>query len=81
MTLIELRGMLLWSLAINYSLLLLWFTAFAFGHDPLYQLHSRWFRLSVETFDALHYAGMALFKIGIFLLNVTPLIALYVISG
>lgn len=38
MTLIELRGMLLWSLAINYSLLLLWFTAFAFGHDPLYQL-------------------------------------------
>jgi hypothetical protein len=48
---------------------------------PCTSLHSRWFRLSVETFDALHYAGMALFKIGIFLLNVTPLIALYVISG
>ena len=81
MTLIEIRGMLLWSLAINYSLLSLWFTAFAFGHDPLHQLNSRWFRLSIETFDAIHYAGMALFKIGIFLLNVAPLIALYVISG
>jgi hypothetical protein len=81
MTLIDIRGMLLWSLAINYSFLSLWFTAFVLGHDPLYQLHSRWFRLSIETFDAIHYAGMALFKIGIFLLNVAPLIALYVISG
>ena len=78
MTLIEIRGMLLWSLAINYSLLSLWFTAFVVGHDALYQLHSRWFRLPVETFDAMHYAGMALYKIGIFLLNLAPLVALFI---
>jgi hypothetical protein len=43
----------------------------------MYRLHSRWFNLSVETFDAIHYASMALYKIGIMLLNITPLIALW----
>jgi len=36
--------------------------------------------VSVETFDAIHYAGMALYEIGIFLLNLAPLIALYIIG-
>lgn len=34
------------------------------GYDDLYQLHSRWFRLSVKTPDATHYAGMALNRAG-----------------
>ena len=81
MTPSELKAVLLWSLAINYSLLSVWFSAFVFGHDTLFQLHSRWFRISVQTFDAIHYAGMALYKIGIFLLNVAPLIALHIIGA
>ena len=81
MTPIDLKAALIWSLAINYSLLSIWFSAFVFGHDTLYRLHSRCFRISVETFDAIHYAGMALYKIGIFLLNVAPLIALVIIGG
>lgn len=80
MTPSELKAVLLWSLAINYSLLSVWFSAFVFGHDTLFQLHSRWFRISVQTFDAIHYAGMALYKIGLFLLNVAPLIALHIIG-
>lgn len=43
----------------------------------MYRLHTRWFSLSVETFDALHYAGMSVYKIGILLLNVVPIVALY----
>jgi len=42
----------------------------------MYLLHSRWFHLSVDQFDMLHYAGMAIFKIGILLFNVVPYIAL-----
>ena len=80
MTPTELKTLLLWSLAVNYGLLSIWFYAFVFGHDTLYRLHRRWFRVSVETFDAIHYAGMALYEIGIFLLNLAPLIALYIIS-
>ena len=50
---------------------------FAFAHDWMYRLHSRWFRLSVETFDAIHYAGMAAYKLAILLLNLVPLLALH----
>lgn len=73
----EMQTLLLWSLGFNYSLLLLWAGTFFWAHDWVYELHGRWFRLSIETFDAVHYAGMALYKIGIFLLNLTPLLALY----
>ncbi len=45
----------------------------------MYQLHSRWFHLSREQFDALHYASMALYKLGILLLNLVPYIALRVV--
>ena len=38
-------------------------------------MHSRWFKLSVETFDAIHYAGLAVYEIGILLVNLVPLVA------
>ncbi len=46
----------------------------------MYRMHTRWFRLSVETFDAIHYAGLAVYKIGIILLNLVPFIALCLVS-
>jgi len=70
------RGVLLWSTVINYGLLLVWFSFFMLAHDWMYLLHSRWFHLSLEQFDMLHYAGMAIYKIGIILLNLVPYIAL-----
>jgi hypothetical protein len=45
----------------------------------MYRLHSRWFRISEERFDAIHYAGMAAYKIGILLLNLVPFVALLVL--
>ena len=42
--------------------------------------HDRWVHLSVEQFDALHYAGMALYKIGILLFNLVPYIALRIVG-
>jgi len=77
MTSSELKDVLLWCLGINYGVLLIWFGAFVFAHGWMYRLHTRWFKLSVETFDALHYAGMSVYKIGIILLNLVPLVALY----
>lgn len=67
---------LLWSAIINMGVLLWWFLFFCFAHDWMYRLHTRWFRLSVETFDAVHYGGMAAYKLGIFLLNIMPYVAL-----
>lgn len=65
-----------WSAAINVGLLAVWFLFYWLGHDLMYRFHSRLFRLSVETFDAIHYAGLAGYKIGIFLLNLVPYLAL-----
>jgi hypothetical protein len=80
MTLEVVRNALLWCTLIDYGLLLLWFLLFTLAHDGMQRLHGRWFRLSGEQFDALHYAGMALFKIGIFLFNLAPLLALWIVG-
>ncbi len=76
MTLNEIKSILLWSVGINYAVLLLWFSAFVFAHDWMYRLHGRWFKVSVESFDTVHYAGMAAYKIGILLFFLVPLLAL-----
>jgi len=77
MSIDTLREAMLWSLVINYGVLLIWFAAFTWCHDRLFRLHSRWFQMSRETFDALHYGSMAVYKIGILLLNLVPLVALW----
>lgn len=73
------RSFLLWCAIVNYAILLIWFFAFTAAHDFIYKLHTKWFRLSKERFDFLHYGGMAVYKIGILLLNVIPLIALWIV--
>jgi len=71
------RSFLLWCAVINYGILLLWFLVFVFAHGWMYRLHGRWFQLSREQFDALHYAGMSIFKVGIMLFNLVPCVVLY----
>jgi hypothetical protein len=72
-----LMHVLLYSAIVNYAVLIVWFLALIVAHDTLYRLHVTWFRLSPEAFDMLHYGGMSVYKIGILLLNVAPLVALY----
>lgn len=71
---------LLWCSIINYMVLLVWFAVYVFAHDVLYRFHTRWFRLSVEQFDLTIYCAMAVYKMGILLLNIVPLTALWIIS-
>ncbi|MFO7766939.1 MAG: hypothetical protein R6V33_10955 [Pelovirga sp.] len=79
---IELLGsLLLWSSVINLGILAVWFALFSLARNWMYKLHSRWFRLSDEQFDALHYGAMAFYKIGILLLNLVPYIAVRLSSG
>jgi hypothetical protein len=80
MSIAMVREALLWCTVINYGVLIVWFLFFLLAHDWMHGLHSRWFHLSVEQFDALHYAGMALYKIGILLFNLVPYIALRIVG-
>jgi len=76
MTVESVRSALLRCALINFAILSVWFLVFILAHDWIYLLHGRWFHLSVEHFDMLHYAGMSIFKIGIILFNLVPYIAL-----
>ena len=75
------KNVLLWCLVVNYGVLLCWFLAFRFGHAWMFRLHGRWFRLSEEHFDAVHYAGMAVYKIGVLLFNLAPYAALIIVGN
>ncbi len=79
MTIELMRGVLAWSAVINLGLLLWWFLFFSLAHDWIYRLHGKWFKLTTEQFDALHYGGMAVFKLGILLFNLVPYLALRIV--
>lgn len=74
------RAFLLWSTVIDYGLLLWWLLLFAVAHEWLHQYIARWFRLSIEQFDAINYAGIVIFKIGIILFNLIPYVALRIVG-
>lgn len=74
------RNFLLWCTAINYGVLLVWFLVFVFAHDWIQRLHGKWFHLSRDQFDVVHYAGMSIFKIGIILFNLVPCVVLSILG-
>lgn len=76
MNIAQLTDFLLYCTLINYVVLLIWFFAFTFAKSWMKKLHRQWFNLSDQNFDAIHYSAMAVYKIGILLLNLVPLIAL-----
>ena len=71
---------LLFSAIVNCAVLIAWFLAFVLAREWMRKVHGRWFKLPDATFDAIHYGGMAVYKIGILLFNLTPLLALYLLS-
>ena len=80
MTLETIRDTLAWCAVINIGLLIWWLIFIILAHDWTYRMHNKWFKLSVETFDTIHYAGIAFFKLAIFLFNLVPYFALRIVG-
>lgn len=80
MTLDILKSFLLWCLIFDYAILILWFLIFTLAREWMYRLHGRWFKLSADSFDLVHYAGMAGLKLAIFVFNLVPLLALMAVT-
>ena len=80
MTLVIIRKTLAWCSVINIGLLLWWFLFFVQAHDWMYRLHSKWFKVSVEKFDSIHYRSMALFKASLLVFNLVPYFALRIVG-
>ena len=80
MTLELFRDSLAWATIINWVVLILWFLFFTLAHDWMYRFHHKWFKMTVEAFDTIHYAGMAAYKIGIILICLAPYLALRIVG-
>ena len=74
------RDVLAWCSLINFGFLLVWILCLIFAHDWLFRFHGQWFKLSVEKFDAIHYAGIACLKIGILFFNIAPYLAFRILE-
>jgi hypothetical protein len=72
----NLKILLLWSLALNYGVLLTWVLVIVFGHDTLHRMSARLFRVSAQTFDVVNYSGIAAYKCCIIFFNLVPWLAL-----
>ncbi|MCK5918898.1 MAG: hypothetical protein KAG34_10745 [Cocleimonas sp.] len=70
----------MWCSIINSSLLLFWFAFFALTPNFLYRLQGQWFNGSKEAFNNVMYSFLALFKIFVIVFNITPYVALLIIS-
>lgn len=70
------RHALLLCTIINYVVLLIWLFLYTLSPQWIHRLWTRWFHLRAEQFDAINFSAMALYKVGIFLFNLVPYIAL-----
>ncbi|PVZ89842.1 hypothetical protein C9426_00230 [Serratia sp. S1B] len=76
MTYEAIRQVLLYATLINYAILMAWFLLFVFARQFLKRLQSSLFNLSDNTFDVIHYSGIAFYKIAIIMFNLVPWIAM-----
>ena len=80
MTIEIVRDVFAWCSAINLGFLLFWVLVLSLAHDFVYQFHGKWFKLSVERFDAIHYGLIGFFKLSIILFNIVPYFALRIVG-
>jgi hypothetical protein len=80
MTIETIRAVLGWCSVINMGLLLWWWLLFVFARDFVYSIHAIWFKVPLETFDIMNYAGMGIYKMLIFVFNLVPYAALRIVG-
>lgn len=68
-----------WATIISSLVLFMWVLMIGFMRAFIYKVHSRWFKLPTTHFDTIHYCGMGLLKLFIWLLFLTPYLALKII--
>ena len=75
-TIENLRSFLGWCTILNMGMLVVWSLAFVFARDLVFKVHTRWFRISEERFDEIHYTLMGYYKLAVFLFNLAPYLVL-----
>lgn len=75
-----LRDFFMWCTIINGSLLIFSFLVCGYAGNWVYKMHSRWFKIPRESFDAILYGFFGAMKILVLMLNLVPYVALVIIS-
>ena len=75
-TIENLRSLLGWCTLINMGMFAVWSLAFVFAHDLVFKVHTRWFKISEERFDEIHYTMMGYYKLAVILFNLAPYLVL-----
>ena len=75
----QFKSFLIYCLAMNYAILLLWGFMVMLAPDWIYNIHNKLFPIKRDIFVILHYCGIGLYKILIFIFILIPLIALHFI--
>jgi hypothetical protein len=81
MTVEIVRQMLGWAALLNLGLLFLWFGVFMVAHDWIYGVHSKWFTISADRYDSIHYMMMGFYELAIFVFLLGPYLALRIIGA
>ena len=76
----SIRAFFMWCTILNVALLLLSLLFCLCAGDWIYQIHSKWFSISRETFNVAIYSFLGLYKIFIFVFNLIPYIALLIVG-
>jgi hypothetical protein len=79
-TLELMREFLLWCAVINIVFLLVSFVMIILAKDLIYRIHGTWFKLTPEQFDRMWYGLLGTYKLGVFLFNIVPWLALLIIG-
>lgn len=74
-----LADFLLWCLILNLDPLALYFVLMLAAGNWVYRTHSRWFALSRETLDAIHYCFKPAFKTAIIFFNLVPWVVIQIV--
>lgn len=65
-----------WCTLINVGLLMLWGCLLVFTPNWLYNIQSRWIRVSREQFNQMHFLLLGSYKLAVLFFNLIPYLVL-----
>ncbi len=80
MDIVVVRTFFMWCTILNVALLIITAAVLTFGGDFVYRMHGRWYPMQRETFNAVMYMFVGLFKIVVIVFNLVPYLALTIMG-
>jgi len=71
----------MWSSIINGGIFFYWAIFILFMPDFIYRIQQKWFTIPRETYDVVIYSFLGLYKIFFIIFNLTPYLALVILSN